>query len=344
MIERSYAVAGLVLGPSSTFSMQVQDLQDDLRALGYLKGPIDGVFGTGTQNGVKALQHDLIHNDGASNGNDGSAPVAIRDFNDGSVAAQTGIVDQGLVGCIVAMLSDPAYPKLPSSLNPVSDNQAALAVLRAMSPSPVPISFLLPVLFQESNGCHFQVPSKSNRDHYVTVGLDHNVAADRTIITSRGYGIGQFTLFHHPPTAAEMASDIADPVRNVSRAISDLIEKFENWVAGPTGTADDRIREFGRGPLRRCQFAESDPRHMTACATCFEEAGTVDIVAGVTPFFDGSHGTYEKTQYHVGSYRAVPIRKNIPCDWPYAIRRYNGSGVNSYDYQAEVLLKASKLS
>ena len=26
-------------------------------------------------------------------------------------------------------------------------------------------------------------------------------------------------------------------------------------------------------------------------------------------------------------------------DWPYAVRRYNGSGVNSFWYQAEVLLK-----
>jgi len=30
--------------------------------------------------------------------------------------------------------------------------------------------------------------------------------------------------------------------------------------------------------------------------------------------------------------------KNIPCDWPYAVRRYNGSGLNSYHYQAKILL------
>jgi hypothetical protein len=49
---------------------------------------------------------------------------------------------------------------------------------------------------------------------------------------------------------------------------------------------------------------------------------------------------YDNTQYHKqASYGNVPLRKAIPCDWPYAVRRYNGSGVNSYDYQAEVLLK-----
>ncbi len=344
MTAPSYAVPGLVLGPSSTFSVQVQDLQSDLRALGYVKGPIDGLFGTGTQNGVRALQYDLMHNNGASTGNDGSAPVAIRSYNNGSVSAQTGMVDQGLVGCIVAMLSDPALPKLPFSLNPTSDNQAALAALRAMSPSPVPISFLLAILSQESSCQHFQVPSKTNRDHYVTVGLDHNLPADPSIITSRGYGIGQFTLFHHPPTAAEMASDIADPVRNVSRAISDLLSKYQNWVAGPTDTAEDRTHEFGSGPLRPCQFPASDPRYMKVCATCLEQAGTINIIAGVTPLCGGSNATYEQTQYHIGSYAGVPVRKNIPCDWAYAIRRYNGSGVNSYDYQAEVLQKALSMA
>jgi hypothetical protein len=35
----------------------------------------------------------------------------------------------------------------------------------------------------------------------------------------------------------------------------------------------------------------------------------------------------------------VPDRKQFGCDWPYAARRYNGSGVNSYHYQAQVLLR-----
>jgi hypothetical protein len=37
----------------------------------------------------------------------------------------------------------------------------------------------------------------------------------------------------------------------------------------------------------------------------------------------------------------VPVRKNIGCDWPYAIRRYNGAGINSYHYQAKVLKNLS---
>ena len=66
-------------------------------------------------------------------------------------------------------------------------------------------------------------------------------------------------------------------------------------------------------------------------------AGQTNIVGGVTPFYAGSPDTYARTQYHQGSYTDVPVRANLLCDWAYAVRRYNGSGVNSYDYQAEVL-------
>src|SRR5271170_4913881 len=216
----SYAVPGLVLVPSPTFSSQVQDLQQDLRALGYSGGGIDGVFGTGTQKAVMALQYDLVHNNGASSAGDGSAPVAVQSYNNGTVASQTGTVDQSLVACIVAMLVDPAFPKLPFSLDPSGDNQAAIASVQAMSPSPVPIPFLLALLQQESNGKHFQVPTATNRDHYVTIGQDRNNAANPAVVTSRGFGIGQYTLFHHPPTLAEAATFIADPVKNVSQAVS----------------------------------------------------------------------------------------------------------------------------
>ena len=69
-------------------------------------------------------------------------------------------------------------------------------------------------------------------------------------------------------------------------------------------------------------------------------AGDVDIIAGTTHFYEGSSGVYRTTKYHrVERLTGVPIRQNVGCDWPYAIRRYNGSGVNSYWYQAEVLLK-----
>jgi hypothetical protein len=38
----------------------------------------------------------------------------------------------------------------------------------------------------------------------------------------------------------------------------------------------------------------------------------------------------------------VPDRAALGCDWPYAVRRYNGSGVDSYHYQFQVLERLTK--
>jgi hypothetical protein len=77
---------------------------------------------------VKALQYDLLHNVGKSTGNDGNAGVRVLDFNRGRVATVTGVVDQGLAGCISDILDDPNFPSLPKADDP---NQAAHSATRA---------------------------------------------------------------------------------------------------------------------------------------------------------------------------------------------------------------------
>jgi len=57
-----------------------------------------------------------------------------------------------------------------------------------------------------------------------------------------------------------------------------------------------------------------------------------------TPLYQGSKFKFVPTEYYgTASYGSVPIRKNVGCDWPYAARRYNGAGINSYHYQVRVL-------
>ena len=83
--------------------------------------------------------------------------------------------------------------------------------------------------------------------------------------------------------------------------------------------ADDRIAEVGTGALRVCQYQSGDSRYMADCANCLANATLFNITSGVTPVYAGSTMTYAQTQYHVGSYQNVPVRENIPCDWPYAV-------------------------
>lgn len=321
---------------------QVRALQRDLRALGYLRSGIDGTFGSGTMRAVRSLQYDLMFNSGASRGGDGAAPVAMMSYNAGAggkiVAAIDGIVSETLAGCIEAIIADQRVPKLPNAADPVAQNRAALAAILNAANTTAPAPFIAAIVLQESNGQHYNVPRGADEDSFVTVGLDRNNRGDDDQITSRGYGIGQYTLFHHPPRPEEVADSIIDPVKNVQKAFADLHDKFAHFVIGPGSMADDRIAEHGAGALRLCKYLATDPRYMRDCAACAAAAPKIEIARG-TPVYAGADLTYQPDQYYASaSYRDVPGRADFACDWPYAVRRYNGTGNDSYHYQTKVLL------
>ena len=342
-MRRPYRRPGLELRPrAGPADPLVKVLQEDLRALGYLRAGIDGRFGDGTGRAVRALQYDLLTAE--RHGSDGDAPVALKTFNRGRVTGLTGVVDERLAACIEEIRDDHRIPALPRSVEPARANGEALGQIRRLVGLPVPRPFLLAIFLQESGGLHYRVPSASDGDDFIVVGLDRNDRGHPDRITSSGYGIGQFTLFHHPPTADEVATVMVDPVKNVQRAVRELRSKFDLFVNGSTSgqQADDRIREIGKGALRTCRFAPDDPRHMTDCSRCAGEH-LVDIAPGA-PLYRGATETLHPTRYHPEtSYTRVPERATLGCDWPYAVRRYNGSGVDSYHYQYQVLGRLTRL-
>lgn len=342
----SYRQAGLVLraGGTDASRQQIQDLQRDLRSLGYLRAGVDGKFGAGTAHAVKALQHDLLNNDGRSRSGDGQAPVRVVDFNRGRVTAETVEADQAFVECVSDMLDDPAFPALPFTADPAAENRKLVAQIQTMPSTDVPTLFLMAILKQESGLKHFHEPGPGDQDKFITVGLDAKKDQEH-IVTSRGYGAGQYTLFHHPPRSDEINDFMLDIGKNLQKATREFDNKFQGFVNGPSNKADDRQGEIGSGPLRRCKFDSTDPRFMTDCRQCLLDAGFEDLRAGVTPLFQGSPKAYEPTGLRdkFTIYSGVPVRKAIGCDWPYAVRRYNGSGMDSYHYQAQVLLHLKAL-
>lgn len=332
---RSYQRDGLRLARGDSNPDAVRDLQRDLRALGYLRAGIDGAFGAGTERAIRSLQFDLINPQPAAD--DGPPPVTISDYNKGRVGAVTGALDQNLAACLAELSDDPSVPKLPFSDDPALANRNAIGLIAGSANTTAPAPFILAMMVQESGGQHFRVPAGSDEDSYVVVGLDRN-SDDPDRITSRGYGLGQYTIFHHPPRQDEIDGFIADPVANVSKAFAELRQKFDRFVVGPDSRASDRDAEHPLLPLRECKFARSDPLFLRDCRHCAELAGKRDIEAGM-PLYSGASASYQPTKYYASaSYSGVPVRADFLCDWPYAMRRYNGSGVNSYHYQARVLL------
>jgi len=337
---RSYNKQGLIIRRGGNASItQIKDLQRDLRQLGYLPGGIDGDFGKVTELAVKSLQYDLLHNHGSSTRQDGNASVSILDYNRGRIVQITGEATQTLAECISDMLDDAHIPLLPKVDDPKAENNKLITVMCDLPSTTAPIPFLMGVLQQESGLRHYHEPKGDDEDTFITVGLDTN-ATEKYIITSRGYGVGQYTLFHHPPRQDEVNDFMLDVGKNTRKSMNELREKFDRFVNGATtGTrSDDRIAEYGSGPLRPCRYASGDSRYMKDCTQCMRDAGQMDIQEGSTPVYQGSQVTFIPTQYYKkASYSGVPVRKNIGCDWPYAVRRYNGAGINSYHYQAIVL-------
>ena len=338
----AYRRSGLVLKrDAAPGTPLVTALQRDLRRLGYLRAGIDGQFGEGTERAVRALQWDLIHP--VPRAADGEAPVLLRALNRGRVGRVTGILDENLAACLEDILADPQVRPLPRSDDPVRANREAFAAVQALIGLRVPRPFLLAMLLQESGGQHFRTPTAASADDFIVVGLDRNDAGQPDHITSRGYGMGQYTLFHHPPRTEEVETLMLDPARNVQRTVGALHDKLERFVTGPTPgrTADDRMAELGPGPLRRCRYAPGDPRYLTDCVRCAGEV-LADIDTG-SPLHARTTETLRPTPYHPATrYARVPDRAKLGCDWPYAVRRYNGSGVNSYHYQYQVLQRLTR--
>ena len=334
----AYLRPGLTLARDANAPSElVRSLQRDLRALGYKSAGITGVFDIGTERAIRALQHDLLKPPAL--GDPTSQVSRYNGVGEVRVTGVTGVLDQALAHCIAAMLADTQYATLPESRDPAGDNARALAAVRSQIASRAPALYVAAIARQESGGRQYAVPHGEDEDAFVTVGLDRNNPAYPDEITSRGYGIGQYTLFHHPPTPAEMRDLINDPLGNVQSIYEQLRKKFDRCVVGPDDRADDRVAEHPLLPLRLCRYPSADARYLNDCANCARAARKVRIEPGM-PVYVGARLCYEPDQYYASasaSLDGVPDRADFLCDWPYAVRRYNGSGVNSFQYQARVL-------
>src|SRR5262249_1539146 len=152
-----------------------------------------------------------------------------------------------------------------------------VATIGTMKSTEVPMPFLMAILTQESGLKHFNEPKPDDKDTFITIGLDRNLPGQPHVITSRGYGAGQVTLFHHPPSKSEVQDFMMDVGKNLKKAIGELRDKFDNFVNGKTsGTrADDRIADFGSGPRPICKFRPDEPGYLKDCGKCLVDAGNM---------------------------------------------------------------------
>ena len=260
-----YQQPGLTLSRAGSAQPDmVRSLQRHLRVLGYKGAGINGVYDNATERAVRSLQIDLLKPTQPAGSSSGISHYNSDTAGGARVTAVTGIVDQALAGCIGAMLADAQFAELPESDNAAGDNTRALAAIRTHTGSVAPSPFVVAIVQQESSGRHYLVPRAGDEDAFVTIGLDRNSKTEPDEITSRGYGLGQYTLEHHPPTAGEVRDFIRDP----STTFSGFTSCCERNSIVPW--SDLTIaRMTGRPSIRCCHsgYVAMHPRTPAICRT-----------------------------------------------------------------------------
>jgi tetratricopeptide (TPR) repeat protein len=296
----SYRRPGLFLRMGvAAAEQQIRDLQRDLRQLGYLKNGIDGRFGPGTKLAVKSLEYDLLENQGI--GSDGPAPVRVVDYNRGRVSVVSGEVNQALAACIGDMLEDNKFPKLPRSDNPVQENQRITQQVGRLQSKTAPIPFLMAIFQQESGLKHFIEPSGRDEDSFVSIGLDRN-KGQQHIVTSRGYGLGQYTLFHHPPRLEEVTGFIQNAAGNIQKAARELREsrdRLSDWDL-QVGNFYLSIRNVAGAVSRYRGILATDPEYTRKDSLYFHLAEALeksDNKAEALPYYERLLTEYEQSEY-----------------------------------------------
>jgi len=241
----------------------VEDLQRDLRALGYYDGEISGVWAASLDSAIRAVRYDLTHPDLA---------IGASAYNRGRLVAPSPItgeagVEPALADCIAVMSDDANFLKLPRSDNAAIDNLRAWEQVKSARDGATPTPFVVAILAHLAGGRHFQTPTATNRDGFITVRLDRDDPAANARITSRGYGIGRYTLSHHPPTKGEINGGLFDPASAAGLAFARLRDVFSHRVISTDESvrAADRFAERPLSPLRTCKYARLDPRFLADC-------------------------------------------------------------------------------
>lgn len=300
---------------------QTQDMIKLLREFMFLKEIKSSTVQDLETRAVKSLQHEILSND------------SLKKFNQGRVTAVDGESSLGILAVLQDMSKSPSLARLSPALNPSKGNQAMKERLSGYLNSKFPTPLVMAVLTQETNLKWYR------KDGYPLVGLDYNSDEDY-IITSRGLFYSQRTIFSYPISKKEFDS-MNDLESDMEFFFDHIFGKYQNFVVSSSAKARDDLRysvpEFKDLDLRGCKYEESDSKYMKDCKACLKECPSKDYLMGDSLLGNG-RWIIKPTHYHrIQDYEGFPDFHHFPCDYVFTIRRYNGSGINSFHYLMRVL-------
>jgi len=275
-------------------------------------------FNSKLSSAVKSLKWELINNRSLS--------------RFGNYSAVNDTVTNALVVTMESMVQDPEIGVVYGTKDYEGANSKVELRIKGFSSEEFPQPLMGAILYEET-GLRWFRP-----DGYPTIGLDFNDKSNPERITSRGFFVSQRTLFKYPVDQSRIDSmdSLDEDLNFFSRHLENKYKKY--IVSSKPSVRDDlRLESFSKSELRGCKYSPDDSKYMIDCKNCVEGLKRRDYPLGVR-LAKGSSWKLRKTRYHKrDGYKNMPDFKEFPCDYLFAIRRYNGGGINSFHYLMQVL-------
>jgi hypothetical protein len=176
----------------------------------------------------------------------------------------------------------------------------------------IPLAYALAVAEQEGNMDHF------DSDGFVKLRIEFwgqykNADHPDYQIRYRSYGMLQILDMGNPDDSYTRGDEVCNIT---NRELKESVAK--NISAGAC-----LLKSLLRG--KRCHYPEGDELWY-GCRDCIKSIKTAPK-------------DWTNTKWHRWKCYAVPDFAKIPCGWPEAIRRYNGSGNEAFAYRDEILTR-----
>jgi len=237
---------------------------------------------------------------------------AIQAFQLDAFLSPTGIVEKATANRLEILLNDENRWVIPMR-DEISAPQDQMSLfVDIMAAKGIPLAFATALAEQEGNLDHF------DSDGFVKLRCEfwgQYKKGDHPDyqIRYRSYGMLQILDMGHP----EDEYTRGDEVGNITN------KELKESVAKNIEAGAYLLKSLLRG--KQCQYSENDERWY-GCRDCIKS-------------IPKAPKDWTNTRWHRWKCNTVPDFALLPCGWPEAIRRYNGSGNEAFAYRDEILTR-----
>jgi hypothetical protein len=238
---------------------------------------------------------------------------AVQAFQVDADIVPSGYINKDTAEFLAALLLDKTRWVIPIRSEVDAPSDQISLFLHTMRAKGIPLAFAKALAEQEGNLNHFDSDGfvKLRCEFFADSHLEGKVGCQ---IRYRSYGMLQILDLGHPEDEYTRGDEVGGLTnRELKYSVAKNIE------AGAY-----LLKSLLRGK-KECLFTQDD-RRWYDCKACLSKIPKVSQ-------------DWTRTKWHRWKCAAMPDLEKIPCSWPEAIRRYNGSGIEAFAYRDEILTR-----